>query len=253
MNLDDIGEPFAVGNTANIYLFENKIIKVFNDNLPETESISEAYKQEYAYSCGIHVPKVLDVIKVDGKQALLMEYIPGKTIGEIISRNPEQEEHYMSLTIDIQQRIHQCEGHSIELMSAKLNRQIKFAPNLKNNLKSMLLDKLDSMPIERRLCHGDYHIYNVIISDNRAATIDWVDASVGNIRADVCRTYLLYSQFSQEMADTYLHLYCKKSGLSKFEILEWTPIIAAARLSECVSTESSDRLLRIVNHYIEEN
>ena len=253
MNIDDLGEPFAVGNTAKVYLFEHKIIKVFNDNLPETESINEAYKQEYAYSCGIHVPKILDVTNISGKQALFMEYIPGKTIGELISHNPEQEEHYLSISVDIQQRIHQNEGSHIEHMSAKLNRQIKIAPKLENNLKALLIDKLDSMPIESRLCHGDYHIFNVIKSDSGAATIDWVDASIGNIRADVYRTYLLYSQFSGEMADMYLNLYCKKSGLSKVEILEWAPIIAAARLSEDVSSESSDRLLKIINHYIEAN
>ncbi|MEC3883060.1 aminoglycoside phosphotransferase family protein [Halobacillus sp. HZG1] len=253
MNLNDIGEPFAVGNTAKVYLFENKIIKVFNDNLPETESINEAYKQDYAYSCGIHVPKVLDVTKIDGKQALLMEYIPGKTIGELMSHNPEQEEHYLSISVDIHQRIHQIEGECIELMSAKLNRQIKIAPKLEDNIKALLIEKLDSIPIEMRLCHGDYHIYNVISSNRGAATIDWVDASVGNIGADVCRTYLLYSRFSGDMADTYLNLYCKKSGLSKVEILEWAPIIAAARLSEGVSSESSDRLLEIINHYIEAN
>lgn len=251
MKLSDLGEPFAVGNTAKVYLFENKIIKVFNDNLPETESINEAYKQEYAYSCGIHVPKVLDVTKIDGRQAVLMEYIPGKTIGELISHNPEQEEHYLSISVDIHQRIHQIEGGRIELMSAKLNRQIKIAPKLKENIKALLIEKLNSMPMERKLCHGDYHIYNVIGFNREAATIDWVDASIGNIRADVCRTYLLYSQISGDMADTYLNLYCKKSDLSKSEILEWAPIIAAARLSEGVSSESSDRLRKIINRHIE--
>ncbi|REJ07953.1 phosphotransferase family protein [Halobacillus trueperi] len=253
MNIDDLGDPLAVGNTAKLYLFENKVFKVFNDNLPETESINEAYKQDYAYSCGLQVPKVLDVTQLSGKQAILMEYIPGETIGGLISRNPDQREYYLDISIDIQQKIHQYEGPTIELMSSKLKRQIEHAPNLNMNLKAKLLDKLDSMPFESRLCHGDYHIYNVIISDNRAATIDWVDASVGNIRADVCRTYLLYTQFSREMAEMYLNIYCKKNGLSKAEILEWAPIIAAARLSENVPTESSDRLLKIINHYIEAN
>lgn len=250
MNIDGLGTPLAEGNTAKIYLFENKVFKVFNDNLPEKESINEAYKQEYAYSCGLQVPRVLDVTQLGGKQAILMEYIPGETIGELISRNPDQREFYLDISIDIQQKIHQNEGLSIELMSSKLKRQIEHAPKLNMNLKAKLLDKLDSMPVEKNLCHGDYHIFNLIMSEKKVVTIDWVDASVGNIRADVFRTYLLYSQLSKEMADMYLHLYCKKSGLSKGEILEWAPIIAAARLSENVSTESPGRLLKIINRYI---
>ncbi|KGX92393.1 aminoglycoside phosphotransferase [Pontibacillus halophilus JSM 076056 = DSM 19796] len=245
-----MGEPLAVGNTAKVYVVENKAVKVFNDNLPETESVNEAYKQKYAYSCGIRVPRVLDVTKQGGKQAIIMEYIRGETIGELLSCNPEQAEYYMSMSIDIQLRIHQIEGHSIELMSAKLTRQITQAPNLNHDWKAKLLEKLESMPMESRLCHGDYHIYNLLMSDKGVATIDWVDGSVGNPCADVYRTYLLYSQLSMSIADMYLQLYCKKSGLSRIDILEWAPIIAAARLSENVSSESSNRLLNIVKDYM---
>ncbi|BCB37562.1 hypothetical protein BCJMU51_2449 [Bacillus cereus] len=34
--------------------------------------------------------------------------------------------------------------------------------------------------------------------------IDWVDASSGDIRADVFRTYLLYAQSHIELAEMYL-------------------------------------------------
>jgi hypothetical protein len=59
----------------------------------------------------------------------------------------------------------------------------------------------------------------------------------------------LYSQFSVELADMYMRLYLEKSGLSKDEINQWAPIIAAARLSECVSSEKPKRLLEIVNQF----
>jgi len=75
----ELGSPIAIGNTAKIYLYENKIVKIFNDYLPVTESSNEANKQRFAYSCGLSVPKVLDVTKVNGKQAIIMEYIKGKT------------------------------------------------------------------------------------------------------------------------------------------------------------------------------
>lgn len=79
--------------------------------------------------------------------------------------------------------------------------------------------------------------------------IDWVDSSAGDIRADVYRTYLLYSQLSSELADMYLRLYCEKSGLLRSEVFQWAPIIAGARLSESVSSEKSERLIDIINHY----
>jgi len=139
---------------------------------------------------------------------------------------------------------------SFELMFTKLSRQINSAKQLDKRQKSALLKKLDSMTYEKRLCHGDFHLFNLIMSDNNKVTIiDWVDSSAGDICADVCRTYLLYTQFSTQIAEIYLRLYCKKSGLSKEDILQWAPIIAAARLSENVSSEKSERLLEIVHQY----
>ncbi|WP_224654359.1 hypothetical protein, partial [Escherichia coli] len=67
-----LGNPIAIGNTAKIYLHKNKIVKVFNEYLPDTESAYEANKQRFAHSCGLSVPKVLDVTKIDGKQVIVM-------------------------------------------------------------------------------------------------------------------------------------------------------------------------------------
>ncbi|WP_064090931.1 aminoglycoside phosphotransferase family protein [Rossellomorea aquimaris] len=246
-----LDHPIANGSTAKVYLHENRIIKVFKDYLPDSEAKNEAYKQKYAYSCGLSVPEIVDVTKIEGKQAIIMEYIKGRTIGNLVSENMDQAEHYMNISIDIQLKIHRIEAdHSIEPMSEKLCRQIESVPNLDSKRKSTLLDKMSSMTVEKRLCHGDFHLFNLILSDEGVTIIDWVDSSEGDVRADVYRTYLLYSQFSLELAEMYLRLYCKKSGLSKDDIFQWAPIIAAARLSERVPSENTERLMEIVDHYL---
>lgn len=244
-----LGKLIAAGNTAKIYLCENKIFKIFNDDLPDTESAYEADKQRYAYSCGLPVPKVLDVTKIDGKQAIIMEYIKGRTLGDLLNENREQAESYMETFIDIQQNIHSVPADAFEPMSEKLRRQIYSAHHLDEMHKSGLIEKLDSMTLENRLCHGDFHPYNLIMSDAGVFIIDWVDASAGDAKADVYRTYLLLSQFSEPLADLYLQLYCEKNKLSRQDIFQWAPIVAGARLSEKVALERPERLMNIVNHY----
>lgn len=76
----NLGNQIAIGNTAKIYLCDNKIVKVFKKYSPNTESLYEAKKQEYTYSCGLRVPKVLEVIEIKSRQAIIMEYVKGKTI-----------------------------------------------------------------------------------------------------------------------------------------------------------------------------
>jgi tRNA A-37 threonylcarbamoyl transferase component Bud32 len=245
----NLGTPIAIGNTAKIYLYENRIVKIFKNYLPDTVSLNEAYKQKYAYSCGLSVPKILDVTRIDGNQAIIMEYIKGKTIGDILLENMDQAEYYMNISVNIQQKIHMIVTDALEPMTDKLTRQIESVQNLDQRHKSALIQKLNTITFEKRLCHGDYHLFNLIMSENEVTIIDWVDSSTGDIRSDIYRTYLLYSQFSVELADMYMRLYCEKSGLSKDDIYQWAPIIAGARLSENVSPEESERLLEIVNHY----
>ncbi|MFG6113683.1 aminoglycoside phosphotransferase family protein [Halobacillus sp. MO56] len=246
----NLGTPIATGNTAQIYLYENKIVKVFEGSHPDTASSYEANKQKLAYSCGLPVPKIFELTTVEGKQAIIMEFIKGKTLGDMLAENKDNAEYYMNLSIDIQQSIHTIAPDTLEPMAAKLSRQIETANQLDKRQKHSLLQQLDMMTYENRLCHGDFHLFNLIMSDNNNVTIiDWVDASAGDIRADVYRTYLLYSQFSSALADMYLQLYCKKSGISQQEIFQWAPIIAGARLSENVSSENSERLLKIVSDY----
>ncbi|PFA63048.1 aminoglycoside phosphotransferase [Bacillus sp. AFS015802] len=242
----DLGTPMAIGNTANVYVVENKVFKVFHDSLSDTESAHEAYKQKYAFSCGLSVPEIVDVTRIDGKQVIIMEHIKGRTVGDILTENMDKAEYYMNISVDIQMNIHKIKADTIEPMSEKLNRQIASAPHLDVERKSALIKKLDSMTFEERLCHGDFHLFNLIMSDHEVAIIDWVDSSRGDIRADVYRTYLLYSQVSPELAEMYMRLYCEKSGLPRAEIDQWAPMIAAARLSEGVSSEDPKRLLDIV-------
>lgn len=245
----NLGAPIGIGNTAKIYLYEDKVIKVFNDYLPDTESENEAFKQKYAYSCGLNVPKIWDVTKIDGKQVIIMDYINGRTLGELSFANIEKAEYYMEISVNIQQKIHMVIADNFEPMPEKLTSQIKSNQILNKRLKHALIEKLHTMPFEKMLCHGDFHLFNLIMSDNKVSIIDWVDSSAGDIRADIYRTYLLYSQFSRDLANMYLRLYCEKSGLSKDEIFEWAPIIAGARLSENISSEESRQLLEIINHH----
>lgn len=247
----NLGTPIAIGNTANIYLYNDRVYKVFNDYLPETASFIESEKHKYAYSCGLSVPKIIDVTKIDGKQTIIMEFIRGRTIGDLLSENLELAEYYLNISVDLHQKIHEVEAKadSIEPMIEKLSRQINSVKCLDNRIKLALIQKLNRITFKSSLCHGDYHLYNLIMSGNNVTIIDWVDSSAGDLRADIYRTYLLYSHYSYELAEMYLALYCEKSGLVKEDVMQWAPIIAAARLSEIVPSENAERLLDIINQY----
>ena len=235
-----------------IYMHEGKIIKLFKDFLPNTEAKSEAFKQMFAYSKGVPVPFVHEVTKINGQQAIIMELILGETIGSIIFNDMTKAEQYVSLSVDVQLKIHDTKVDKFVLMSDKLKSQLQSALGISEKQKNALIDRLCTIKYENRLCHGDYHANNLMLSETGVTIIDWVDASAGDIKADVCRSYLLYSQYSDGLASLYLSLYCEKSGLSQNDVFVWEPIIAGARLSENVVSEKANRLRDIVVKYYPE-
>lgn len=106
---------------------------------------------------------------------------------------------------------------------------------------------LQDLETGNRLCHGDFHVLNLLQTINDIKIIDWVCASSGSISADVCRTYLLYLLYRPEIAEIYMDIYCGKAGLSKQDVLEWLPVIAGARLNENVTATDVVLLLDLVN------
>jgi len=115
-----LGNPIASGKTADIYLHEGKLVKLFKDFLPDTAAEYEANKQRYAYSHGLPVPYVFEVTKINGKQAIIMEYVLGTTIGNIIFDDMAKMEHFMSLSVDVQLKVHSIKASSLEPMTEKL-------------------------------------------------------------------------------------------------------------------------------------
>lgn len=248
----NLGNLIAKGNTAEIYLCDNKVVKLFKEYLPNTESLYEAQKQKYAYSCGLHVPKVFEVTEIQGRQAIIMEYVEGESVGELLLNNLSKAEHFISICVSIQQKIHaiSVSPDEIEPMKERLYRQINSVHSLDEKQKGNILKRLDSIIFEPRLCHGDFHPFNLIMSNDDVNIIDWVDASSGDIRADVFRTYLLYAQSYIELAEMYLQIYCSNTDLTRDKIFQWAPIIIAARFSEEISPQNEVYLKRLLNQYL---
>ncbi|MFB4158910.1 phosphotransferase family protein [Geomicrobium sp. JSM 1781026] len=246
-----VKRPFAKGNTADLYRCEHHVVKVFKEYLPKTEALYEAQKQRLAYSTGLRVPRVEDVIEVEGRQAIVMEYIEGKPIGRLLLKNEQQDEFYIRVCVDVHVEIHQIqpEFESLEPMTGKLRRQVN-AAGLEKNVEDVLLNRLSAIQFEPRLCHGDFHPNNVLIHGEDVTIIDWVDASVGDRRADVARTYILIAQSSLPLAEQYLTIYCEKAGVIEEEIYQWISIIAAARLSEHLESESAEILKEILYKHL---
>ncbi|MCD8505829.1 MAG: phosphotransferase [Alkalibacterium thalassium] len=227
-----VGGPIASGNTADVYRSGDDIIKVFKDFLPDTEAEKEVHMQRVAYALLGNIPEIKEVGRTEGRQMIRMAYVEGQTLGEDLLSNPDKAEELLLISVREQTRIQSHPVEGIEQMKEKLARQINEANGIEETCRKNLLNKLSSMPMGNKLCHGDFHLFNVIQTEKGCMIIDWVDATAGSPEAEACRSYLLYFSYDRQIAQKYLDLYCSETSGDKASVLEWLSILAAARLTE---------------------
>lgn len=180
----------------------------------------------------IKMPVLREVSVVDGRWAIAMDFVKGKTLEQLMEENPDKMDTYINQLVDIHCEIHAQRMPLLSKLKDKMARQIKSLSEIDEIKKYELLTRLDSMPKHIKLCHGNFEPKNIIINDEGTYVINWGSARQGNASADVARTYLLLNIKDPKLADCYLDKWCKKTGTAKKYVQAWLPIVAAAQLTK---------------------
>ncbi len=230
MKLDRI---IAVRNKKTIYRDGAHCIKVFNEDYSKADVFSEALNRTIIEETGLNIPKVLEVTTIDGKWAIISEYIKGKTLAQLISEDDEKKDEYIELLVDLQLEILKKNSPLLAKLRDKMNDEIRKS-DLDATTRYDLHTRLDGMPKHTKLCHGDFNPTNIVIAeDGTPYIVDWENATQGNASADAARTYLLFwLDGDMSGAEKYLELFCEKSGIAKQYVQKWMPLVAAAQSVE---------------------
>ena len=244
MKLDKV---IAVRNNKTIYRDGDTCIKVFNSDYSKADVLNEALNQSRVEETGLNIPKILEVSMVDGKWAIVSEYIKGKTLAQLMEENPDKKQEYLELLVDVQIEVQSKTCPLLNKLKDKMNRKIS-ASELDATTRYELHTRLDAMPKHNKVCHGDFNPSNIIITDEGTPyIIDWSHATQGNASADAARTYLLFWLNGDiDGAHKYLDLFCKKSNTAKQYVQKWMPIVAASQ-SVKGNEKERDFLLRWVD------
>ena len=226
MKLDRI---IAVRNKKTVYRDGNLCIKVFNEDYSKSEIFNEATNRTIIEETGLNVPKVLEVTKVDEKWAIVYENIKGKSLAQLMKENPDKKDEYIAMMADMHMMILAKNCPQLVRMKDKMTQGI-IQCELDANTRYDLHTRLENMPKQSKLCHGDFIPSNIIITeDDKAYIVDWENATHGNVLSDIAKTYLRFcAEGDESTADVYLDIMCEKSGVTKDTIEKWLPLVAAA-------------------------
>lgn len=221
-----------------IYMSGDKLIKLFDGSYYKANILNEALNHARVEETDLNVPKIRSIEVVDGKWAIILDYIEGETLQSLMDKHPEKEDEYLNLFVDLQRTVLSKKVPMLNKLKDKMNAKISSA-DLDATTRYELHTRLDSMPKHKNLCHGDFNPSNIIITaDGTPYIIDWSHATQGNSSADVARSYLLFYLVGKEnLAQKYLKLYCRKSDTAIQYVQRWIPIVAASRLVKAPESE----------------
>lgn len=226
----DLKNVIAKRATKTVYRDGDACIKVFDKSFSKADVLNEALNQARVEETGLNIPHVREVAMIDGKWAIVSDFIEGKTLAALMDEDPDHKYEYLERFVDLQVEVLSQECPLLNKLKDKMNRKID-QTTLDATTRYELHTRLEGMPKHKKLCHGDFNPSNIIITPaGKAYIIDWSHATQGNGSADAARTYLLFClKGDEETANEYLDLFCKKTDTAKQYVQKWMPIVAASQ------------------------
>lgn len=244
------------GQEADIFLSaENKVIKLFKRPGFEDKCCEEEEFLRILYETGIPVPKTYGTILLDGKPGYTMDYIKGESLLSILLKNTskihEQAQKFARLHADIN-------SHTAPVSFKNEKDSLVWCiehSGLDSAVKEYGLSLLHSLPVSDSLCHGDYNLTNVIITETgKPVFIDCGNAAKGYFVSDIANAYLMIVNgdkpkgagffiitflffFRQIFAQKYISSYKKIRNFTRREFNDWLLIRSMAKLAFCNDAE----------------
>ena len=217
-----------------IYREGNNLIKLFDESYSVANVLNEALNQARIQETELNIPRLQEVTKIDGKWAISMDFIEGKTLEQLIAENPGELDKYLNLFVDTQIDMHSKRSTLLRKLHDKMVDKID-ETELEESVKYDLKTRLAGFEKHNKVLHGDFQLSNVIVDTNgRVFIVDWSHATQGNASADVAMTYLLMKMDKKdELAEKYLDLFCSKTNTDKHYVQTWVPIVAGSHLKKC--------------------
>lgn len=96
MKLDKI---IAVRNSKTVYRDGDKCIKLFDSDYSKADILNEALNQARIEETGLNIPKIREIMTIDGKWAIVSDYIKGKTLSRLMTENSEKNTNTLSILL----------------------------------------------------------------------------------------------------------------------------------------------------------
>jgi tRNA A-37 threonylcarbamoyl transferase component Bud32 len=258
------GRLLGRGRTAEVFAWgEQQALKLFFTTWPAEWIHQEARVAQVVYEAGLPAPAAGDTVEVEGRLGIVYERVDGPSMLEEVTRHPWMFPSVARQFADLHLAMHKRVEMGLPSGRELLTGLIRAAPRLSDQLKEQLVGKLEQLPDENAICHGDYHPDNILMTGRGPIVIDWMSATRGHPLADVAGTFLLFRFFEipasvgkltrglfellrRVLLSMYLRRYFRASSYRREQMDDWVPLMAAAYLGQGLTAQEDDKLVALI-------
>ena len=245
------GELVARGTRSSIRAYgPGAVVKVPHPSTPDGWIEWEAQYAEDVGAVGAPVPRLIGIERLSGRAASVWERIDGSSMWRHVIDRPDQSPELGHMLAEVQRALFELVPPvTLPRQRDRLLTKIRTSAA---TVDASLIRAIDLIPASvgaARLCHGDLHPSNVILSDSGPVIVDWFDASRGDPLADVARTSMtLLSDGATPprhlpgadietlatLTEAYVAQLRAQLEFADAELAQWEAIQAVARIAEGV-------------------
>lgn len=185
-----LGDLVARGTRSSIHAYgRGAVVKVPHPSTPTGWIHSEAQYADAVRAVGAPVPRLLGIEQMSGRAASVWERVEGTSMWQQVVDQPKRSADLGRLLADVQRALFELvPPATLPTQRDRIVSKIRRSAATVDASLARALDLLPARARPPRLCHGDLHPSNVILSQHGPVIVDWFDASRGDPVADVART-----------------------------------------------------------------
>lgn len=190
-----LGDVVARGSRSALHAYgRGAVVKVPKptaaDNwMPQDWILCEARYAEAARAAGAPAARLLGIESIDGRPASVWERIEGPTLWQQVLDRPARSREAGGRLAELQLALFELVAPvTLPTQRDRLATKIRDAAARVDPAVGAALALIPERAGRMRLCHGDLHPSNVILSREGPVLVDWYDASRGDPVADIART-----------------------------------------------------------------
>ena len=259
-----LGSVIGTGARSTVYgCGPGLVVKVPLPPTPDAWIRHEAEFTSVVHRYGLPVPAVHDLVVHDGRLCVVYERVEGPSMWTVIREGPRVAVELGRLLAELHLAVLATPAPiSLPRQRDRLAGKISGAARVVDESVLGALSALPAAESPLRLCHGDLHPGNIIMSPDGPVIIDWFDSCRGIPIGDVARSALLMGAggpaaravphlpgaepaLLRALHDSYLTVMA--TGLDSFDRIvfdRWLGLQAVARVAEGLASSGLVELWR---------